>query len=86
MRLVTTGSRDADGRLEGILDIELKPGWKTYWRDPGDAGVPPTIDVSASTQHRRRRTRLSRRRSGTTKAISNGRATTIRSPCRSPSR
>ena len=48
MRLVTTGKPDAQGRLKGILDIDLKPGWKTYWRDPGDAGVPPTIDVSAN--------------------------------------
>ena len=31
-----------------MLQIDLKPGWKTYWRDPGDAGVPPTLDVSAS--------------------------------------
>jgi hypothetical protein len=30
--------RQAAGRM---LDIELKPGWKTYWRDPGNSGVPP---------------------------------------------
>lgn len=48
IRLVTTGKPDAEGRLKGMLDIELKPGWKTYWRDPGDAGVPPTIDASAN--------------------------------------
>jgi DsbC/DsbD-like thiol-disulfide interchange protein len=49
VRLVTTGTPDAQGRLEGILDIHLDPGWKTYWRDPGDAGVPPQLDVSTST-------------------------------------
>ena len=48
VRLVTAGQAGGDGKLTGILDIELKPGWKTYWRDPGDAGVPPTIDVTAS--------------------------------------
>lgn len=48
IRLVTAGEPDAQGRLKGMLDIQLKPGWKTYWRDPGDAGVPPTIDVSAN--------------------------------------
>jgi DsbC/DsbD-like thiol-disulfide interchange protein len=48
MRLVTTGKPDAEGRIKGILDIQLQPGWKTYWRDPGDAGVPPTIDISAN--------------------------------------
>lgn len=48
VRLVTAGEPDAEGRLKGILDIDLKPGWKTYWRDPGDAGVPPTIDVPSN--------------------------------------
>ncbi len=49
LRLVTAGKPDPEGRLAGALEIDLKPGWKTYWRDPGDAGVPPTIDVSTST-------------------------------------
>ncbi len=30
------------------LSIALQPGWKTYWRSPGEAGVPPVIDWSAS--------------------------------------
>jgi len=49
VRLVTSGLPDANGNLQGALDIQLKPGWKTYWRDPGDSGVPPQLDVSAST-------------------------------------
>lgn len=49
MRLVTSGKPDAAGRVEGVLEIALRPGWKTYWRDPGDSGVPPQIDISAST-------------------------------------
>ncbi|RUV48671.1 hypothetical protein EOA88_39080, partial [Mesorhizobium sp. M5C.F.Ca.IN.020.14.1.1] len=49
VRLVTSGKPDEAGRIHGVLDIALKPGWKTYWRDPGDAGVPPQIDISAST-------------------------------------
>lgn len=49
IRLVTTGKPDAEGRIQGILDIALKPGWKTYWRDPGDSGVPPQLDISGST-------------------------------------
>lgn len=48
IRLVTTGKADAEGRLTGALDIDLKPGWKTYWRDPGDTGVPPQVDISSS--------------------------------------
>ena len=26
----------------GVL-IELAPGWKTYWRMPGDSGIPTTL-------------------------------------------
>lgn len=26
------------------LDIQLAPDWHTYWRSPGDAGLPPQID------------------------------------------
>lgn len=49
VRLVTTGAPDEAGRLQGALEIVLKPGWKTYWRDPGDSGVPPQLGVAAST-------------------------------------
>jgi DsbC/DsbD-like thiol-disulfide interchange protein len=48
VRLITAGAPDA-GVLQGALEIDLQPGWKTYWRDPGDAGVPPQIDISKST-------------------------------------
>ena len=48
VRLVTTGTPDAEGKLRGALQIDLKPGWKTYWRDPGDTGVPPRISVTGA--------------------------------------
>ncbi len=47
MRLVAGGSF-SDG-LKAGLEIEMEPGWKTYWKVPGDAGIPPTLDFSAST-------------------------------------
>ena len=31
------------------VEIVLKPGWKTYWRVPGDAGVPSEFDWKKST-------------------------------------
>jgi DsbC/DsbD-like thiol-disulfide interchange protein len=37
-----------DGTLRAGVDIELADGWKTYWRMPGDAGVPPQFDWSQS--------------------------------------
>ncbi len=29
------------------LEIAMKPGWHTYWRYPGDSGVPPEITLAA---------------------------------------
>ncbi len=34
--------------LRAGIEIKLDPGWKTYWRDPGDSGVPPTLDFADS--------------------------------------
>ncbi len=30
------------------IRLQLAPGWKTYWRSPGDAGIPPRFDWSGS--------------------------------------
>jgi DsbC/DsbD-like thiol-disulfide interchange protein len=30
------------------VEIKLKEGWHTYWRYPGDSGVPPVLDFSKS--------------------------------------
>lgn len=30
------------------VEIRLDPGWKTYWRQPGDSGVPPALDFGGS--------------------------------------
>src|ERR1700680_1502382 len=34
--------------LRAGIEIKLDSGWKTYWRDPGDSGVPPKLDFSGS--------------------------------------
>jgi DsbC/DsbD-like thiol-disulfide interchange protein len=41
------GSRSGAVLLGGIA-FQLQPGWKTYWRAPGDSGVPPRFDFSKS--------------------------------------
>ncbi|MFK4512523.1 cytochrome C biogenesis protein [Bradyrhizobium daqingense] len=46
VRLVA-GSRSGAVLLGGIA-FQLQPGWKTYWRSPGDSGVPPRFDFSKS--------------------------------------
>lgn len=48
-RLVSAmdGAGDRDS-VPLALEIRLERGWKTYWRSPGDAGLPPQIDWSGS--------------------------------------
>ena len=52
-RLVAGSQRAADGALRAGVEIRLKAGWHTYWRYPGDAGVPPKFDFGASQNLRR---------------------------------
>lgn len=42
------GWRMADGTHMAALHIVLEPGWKTYWRAPGDVGIPPQFDWAGS--------------------------------------
>jgi DsbC/DsbD-like thiol-disulfide interchange protein len=41
------GSRSGAVLLGGIA-FQLQPGWHTYWRNPGDSGVPPRFDFAKS--------------------------------------
>lgn len=36
------------GTHMAALSLTLAPGWKTYWRSPGEAGIPPSFDWSGS--------------------------------------
>src|SRR5690348_10646660 len=47
VRLIA-GSSSAFTTLRAGIEIRLKPGWHTYWRYPGDTGVPPRFDFSGS--------------------------------------
>lgn len=42
------GWEQADGSHIAGLEMRLAKGWKTYWRTPGDAGVPPVFNWSGS--------------------------------------
>lgn len=42
------GASANDGTLRAGVEIKLNAGWKTYWRYPGDSGVPPRFDFSGS--------------------------------------
>lgn len=45
---VLAGWRTERGTHMAALRVRLAPGWKTYWRAPGDAGIPPRFDWSGS--------------------------------------
>ena len=52
-RLVT--AVDGTGQLDTIplgVELRLKDKWKTYWRSPGDAGLPPVLDWAGSNNYK----------------------------------
>jgi DsbC/DsbD-like thiol-disulfide interchange protein len=49
VRLIAASRPTAEGAaLHAGIEIKLKTGWHTYWRYPGDAGVPPQFDFTRS--------------------------------------
>lgn len=48
MRIVALAP-DLRGTVRGALQIEPKAGWITYWKEPGDAGIPPHISFAEKT-------------------------------------
>lgn len=45
---ILPGWQTRDGSRIAALRLRLAPKWKTYWRAPGDAGIPPSFDWSGS--------------------------------------
>jgi DsbC/DsbD-like thiol-disulfide interchange protein len=43
------GWRLSDGSYQTAIEFDLFKGWKTYWRVPGPAGIPPFFDWGGST-------------------------------------
>jgi DsbC/DsbD-like thiol-disulfide interchange protein len=50
VRLIAASATMVAGEpaLRAGIEIRLDPGWKTYWRHPGDSGVPPRFDFARS--------------------------------------
>jgi DsbC/DsbD-like thiol-disulfide interchange protein len=44
----TVSIKGEETTIAGV-QIRMDRGWKTYWRNPGDSGVPPTFDWKGST-------------------------------------
>ena len=49
IRLISAQDSVGGGTVSLGLQIRLAPTWKTYWRSPGEAGFPPRIDWTGST-------------------------------------
>jgi DsbC/DsbD-like thiol-disulfide interchange protein len=47
IRLIA-GSRQEGGALYAGVQVRLRVGWHTYWRYPGDSGIPPQFDFGGS--------------------------------------
>lgn len=43
-----SGWQASDGSHMAALHLVMAQGWKTYWRSPGDAGIPPSFDWTGS--------------------------------------
>lgn len=49
VRLLAAGPTRGDTKvLRGGIEIRMARGWYTYWRYPGDAGIPPRFDWAGS--------------------------------------
>lgn len=48
VRLIAVGPPENGQYLAG-LEFLLEPGWHTYWRHPGESGIPPQISFDGST-------------------------------------
>jgi DsbC/DsbD-like thiol-disulfide interchange protein len=47
-RMIAGSNTQSDAALRAGIEIRIDPGWHTYWRYPGDSGVPPRADFSGS--------------------------------------
>jgi suppressor for copper-sensitivity B len=47
VRLISAAAA-VGGATELGVQVRLAPGWKTYWRAPGEAGIPPTFEWTGS--------------------------------------
>ena len=48
IRLIAGANKNGADSLRAGIEIKMQPGWHTYWRYPGDSGVPPRFSFSGS--------------------------------------
>ena len=48
IRLIAGANKSGADALRAGIEIKLQPGWHTYWRYPGNSGVPPRFNFAGS--------------------------------------
>src|ERR1017187_8235614 len=48
IRLIAGANKSGAESLRAGIEIKMQPGWHTYWRYPGDSGVPPRFSFAGS--------------------------------------
>jgi DsbC/DsbD-like thiol-disulfide interchange protein len=48
LRLVSSDVLKADGTTMVALELDMPQGTKTYWRVPGESGIPTQVDIAGS--------------------------------------
>jgi DsbC/DsbD-like thiol-disulfide interchange protein len=48
LRLISSDTRAPDGTTRAAIEIDMPEGTKTYWKVPGESGIPTEVDTSGS--------------------------------------
>jgi len=49
LRLISSDTRAADGTTLVGVEVDMPAGYRTYWHDPGESGIPMQLDIAGST-------------------------------------
>jgi DsbC/DsbD-like thiol-disulfide interchange protein len=49
VRLITSDMLNADGTTLAAIELDMPVGTRTYWRVPGETGIPTELDTTGST-------------------------------------
>jgi DsbC/DsbD-like thiol-disulfide interchange protein len=49
LRLISSDVKAADGTTLIGLELDMPTGYRTYWREPGESGIPTQLDIAGST-------------------------------------
>ncbi len=49
IRLIASETRTSGGRTLLAIELDMPPNTKTYWRVPGETGIPTRLDLAGST-------------------------------------